>query len=301
MNKPAEPLVSVIINCYNGEEYLRNAIESILSQNYSNLEVIFWDNQSIDNSAQIFLSYKDARFKYYKSKKHTLLYEARDLAIKESSGKYITFLDVDDWWDSEKIYKQVEKLQVSDAVLCYSNYVVVNERKNKKYILYKKTLPEGRITNELLANYVVGILTIMIRRDIYLKMLKGFDKKYHLIGDFDFILRLSNVGVATVINRPLAYYRWHGNNESIKKENLFLEEYREWINENEIVFKKLYPEGWGKFIDQNNYRSCINSIKNNNMENFKKYFHEIPIFNIKKIKLIFLSLLPKSLFLKLRA
>ena len=60
------PLVSVIINCYNGEKYLREAIDSVIAQTYSNWEIIFWDNQSTDSSAEIVKSYNDDRIKYYR-------------------------------------------------------------------------------------------------------------------------------------------------------------------------------------------------------------------------------------------
>ena len=59
MNK--QPLVSIIMNCYNGEKYLAESLESILSQTYQNWELIFWDNLSTDNSKKIFEKYKDNR------------------------------------------------------------------------------------------------------------------------------------------------------------------------------------------------------------------------------------------------
>ena len=94
-----EPLVSVIMNCFNGEEYLREAVNSIIKQNYENWEIIFWDNQSTDKSAEIFKSYKDSRLKYYYAPSHSnILYEARNYALKKPNGDFIAFLDVDDWW-----------------------------------------------------------------------------------------------------------------------------------------------------------------------------------------------------------
>ena len=92
------PLVSVIMNCYNGEKYLTESLSSLLSQNYSNWELIFWDNLSTDNSKKIFKNFNDKRFKYFLADKHTVLYEARNLAIKKTSGDYIAFLDTDDIW-----------------------------------------------------------------------------------------------------------------------------------------------------------------------------------------------------------
>ena len=74
-----QPLVSIIMNCYNGETYLYvKVLKSVLSQTYENWELIFWDNRSVDKSAEIFKSYKDKRFKYYYAPQHTFLYEARN-------------------------------------------------------------------------------------------------------------------------------------------------------------------------------------------------------------------------------
>ena len=103
-----QPLVSIIINCFNGEEYLREALESVISQTYKNWEIIFWDNQSTDKSAEIFKSYQDSRLKYYLASSHTkILYEARNYALKKATGDFIAFLDADDYWLPDKLEKQI--------------------------------------------------------------------------------------------------------------------------------------------------------------------------------------------------
>ena len=84
-----QPLVSIIMNCYNGEVYLKESIESVLSQTYENWELIFWDNKSEDKSEKIFKSYNEKRFKYYYASQHTILYEARNFAIEKISGEFI--------------------------------------------------------------------------------------------------------------------------------------------------------------------------------------------------------------------
>ena len=60
-----KPLVSVIVNCFNGEKYLKEALASVLNQSYENWEIIFWDNRSTDNSKNILNSFKDSRIKYF--------------------------------------------------------------------------------------------------------------------------------------------------------------------------------------------------------------------------------------------
>ena len=83
----SNPLISVIINCYNGEKYLREAIDSVINQTYQNWEIIFWDNQSTDSSKQIVTSYKDNRIHYFCAPTHTSLGEARNLAVEKANGE----------------------------------------------------------------------------------------------------------------------------------------------------------------------------------------------------------------------
>ena len=67
-------LISIIMNCYNGETYLSESIKSVLSQTYKNWELIFWDNQSKDKSSEIFKSYKDIRLRYFYADQETSSY-----------------------------------------------------------------------------------------------------------------------------------------------------------------------------------------------------------------------------------
>jgi glycosyltransferase involved in cell wall biosynthesis len=75
------PLVSVIINFYNGEKFLKESIDSVINQKYKNLEIILWDNHSSDKSSHIVKNYNDSRIKYFYSDINTTLYKARNLAF----------------------------------------------------------------------------------------------------------------------------------------------------------------------------------------------------------------------------
>ncbi|MEO0827014.1 MAG: glycosyltransferase family 2 protein [Cyanobacteria bacterium J06639_16] len=107
MQNESEPLVSVLMNCYNGETYLREAIDCVLAQTYQNWELIFWDNQSTDRSAEIFKSYGDARLKYFRAPEHTELGAARARAFQHLSGEFVAVLDADDLWLPHKLEKQI--------------------------------------------------------------------------------------------------------------------------------------------------------------------------------------------------
>ena len=116
------PLVSVIVNCHNGQKFLKKCIKSILSQTYKKIEIIFWDNLSTDDSKKIIKSFKDNRIKYFKSKKFLSLYSARNQAVKKAKGEFISFLDTDDWWIPSKIKKQISICKKDKNVkFVYSN------------------------------------------------------------------------------------------------------------------------------------------------------------------------------------
>ena len=128
-----QPLVSIIINCYNGEAYLNECIKSVLSQTYNNWEIIFWDNRSEDRSAVIFKSYDDERFKYFYANEHTPLYKARNLAIEKSKGELIAFIDTDDLWVKNKLELQVPLFKDLKISLVYGNlWIIKNNLENKK-------------------------------------------------------------------------------------------------------------------------------------------------------------------------
>ena len=80
-------LVSIIMNCHNGDKYLKEAIQSIINQKYKNWELIFWNNNSKDDSESIFKSFKDKRLRYFYRKKKVSLYISRNAAIKKAKYK----------------------------------------------------------------------------------------------------------------------------------------------------------------------------------------------------------------------
>ena len=144
-------LVSIIVNCYNGEKYILQTLKSILSQEYEKFEVIFIDNCSTDLSAKIYKSVKDKRFRYFKTRKNINLYKARNLALKKCKGEFVAFLDADDWWDKNFLSSRQKFFNSSKEYgFSYSNCYHYYE-KNKKYkIFFKNKIPSGFILNKLL-------------------------------------------------------------------------------------------------------------------------------------------------------
>ena len=228
------PLISIIMNCHNGEVFLKESINSVINQTYKNWELIFWDNFSNDRSKEILLKFSDNRIKYYHAEKFTSLYEARNLAIKKASGEFISFLDTDDWWSPKRLEKQIELFfKDKNLDVVYTNfYLFYNKTKTRK-IVSKKNLPDGKITQKLLINYNIGgILTALCKKKIF--QTKKFIGKYEIIGDFDFFVDVSLSSFFGCIQEPLAYYRIHGSNTSLRKIHLYIQELESWLKNNKI-------------------------------------------------------------------
>lgn len=226
-----EPLVSVMMNCFNGEAFLREAIESVLAQTYTNWEVIFWDNQSSDRSAEIFKSYEDTRLKYFYAPRHTYLYEARGLAYPYVNGELLAFLDVDDRWMPDKLKTQVPLFQNPEVGFSCGNFIVENHKNGKSWNFFKREFPSGRVLPELCKDYFIGLVTLIVRREAIQNFDPIFDPRYHIIGDYDLTFKLAMDWKLATINEPIAYYRLHEHNETSKRASMQVEELECWYHE----------------------------------------------------------------------
>lgn len=230
-----KPIISIIMNCYNGEAFLNEAINSITKQTFENWELIFFDNNSIDKSEKIVKSFKDSRIKYFKSDRLLNLYDARNLAVKKTNGEYISFLDTDDMWTKDKLEKQINFIKKnSNYKILYSNYYVL--KNNEKKIMYKNELPSGFITQKLLDFYGIGINTAFIDKSIFEQY--NFKKDLNIIGDFDFFIHTSKKFEIGYISDPLTFYRIHENSFTKKNYNMYINELSNWIRENEKILLK---------------------------------------------------------------
>jgi len=221
------PLVSVIINCYNGESFLEETIDSVLRQTYENWEIILWDNRSIDDSAGIVKKYTDKRVNYYLSSVHTPLGEARNKAVNYASGEWCAFLDCDDLWTSEKLQKQIDTINNNgNAGLIYGRMSVFSKKDkhssswSNRMISHKNKLtnilPEGDIFHKLLQYNFIPLLTAIFRKDLF-NQVGGISEHMEIAEDYDLFVKLSRVTQACAVDQVVAHYRVHENNLSIDR------------------------------------------------------------------------------------
>ena len=285
------PLVSVILNCHNGKKYINESIRSVLNQSYENWELIIFDNNSNDNTKSEISKFRDKRIRYFRTNKLYNLYHARNLAIKKSKGKLISFIDADDWWLNNKLELQVKLFLNSKKVeVVYSNLFIFNEIKNKYKIFSRKKLYKGKITQPLINDFKMPILTTILKKDIFKS--NQFDKRFNIIGDFDFFVRLSLKKNIISIQEPLAFYRIHSSNLTSKRLDLTIKELEIWLKEKfkNKNYKFFNLKSVCKLIQKLKIRD--NLIKGNKFQAFKELFKK-PYF-ISKFKFIFLIFIPKS-------
>ena len=223
------------MNCFNGEKYLKEALESVIQQTYINWELIFWDNQSTDRSAMIFKSFEDSRMRYFYSDEFTDLGGARAKACNFVKGEYLSILDCDDKWFPNKLEAQLECLINSKCGICISNPIYFNSKKRKN--LYKKKPPEGKVTKKLIENYFVVLPTVLLDMKYVRKLDKFFNKHYSHIADFDLIIRLSTICEFVYCPKTLAGWRIHNTNASFLEKEKFIYEKLKWIKEARLNYK----------------------------------------------------------------
>ena len=292
-------LVSIIINCYNGENFLKEAVDSVIAQIYQKWEIIFWDNQSTDSSAKIFQNYEDARLKYFLAPKHTNLSEARKSAIEQASGEYYAFLDVDDWWDTKKLEKQMSCFNDPDVGLVYGNFWYVDEENGIQYISHRNLLPSGYLTDDLLKNYCVGLLSIIIRKKAYEALNYGFDSSYHIIGDFDITLRISLQWKIDCVQAPIAFFRFHGKNELFSNEEKLVQELEAWRDCMKFEPNFANRKGFKNFIQHIEYLKLNTNLKTRNYQQVLKCINNLGFSKI-QLKIIIKIIIPQTVIQHLK-
>ncbi|MCS3824355.1 glycosyltransferase [Salinibacter ruber] len=212
--------VTVVIPCYNTEKYIRNAIESVLSQSYSSIEIVVIDDGSTDKSAEITRSYeKKVKLVRQKNKGAPA---ARNHGIKVAKGEYIKFLDADDVLVDGCIERQVEQsesLSSDRKAVVFGDAVWVDEGGNHLdgYNDFRSKKPnESTVAHLLHSN---PLTPCPLHRREYLMEVGGFDPSIPTYGEeHDLHIRLALAGVEFIYRPiPVCYYRQHGNTDRLSE------------------------------------------------------------------------------------
>ena len=255
-------LISIIIPIYNAEKYIDRCIESVIQQTYTNMEIICINDGSTDNTLQILnnYAYKDIRIKII-DKKNEGVSSARNYGINVSTGKYIAFVDCDDYIESNTIEYLYDIISQNNIDIVRGNYFVnytdkeVTSNENIE-ILYNKIIEKKMIINEIVPMLMCGEINtypvlLMIKKEILDKTCL-FNIQIHFMEDKIFYIRLFlKANFIYISNKQLYHYVQNENSVTLKpidykrnicdilKVNNIIEEI---LNNNDINYKKEYYE-----------------------------------------------------------
>ena len=201
--------VSVIVPVYNGEKYIREAIDSVLNQSYKDFEVIVIDDGSKDNTLSIIKEY-DGKIRW-KSQENKGQASATNEGVKMAEGEYVAYLDADDVCMPERLEVQVKYLDNHPNVgLVYSGYYQINGAGEVKRIV--KARPHDNFV--LLQTDYIARSTVMHRKNC-LEEVGLFDESISGDDDWDMWIRISEKFGVDHVERPLVKYRLHGEQISL--------------------------------------------------------------------------------------
>lgn len=217
-----EPLISVIMPVYNGGSTIRQAVESVFSQNVS-LELLVIDDGSTDDTTEVLSAYQNRTDFYYLKNQHNIGAAAsRNRGIKEAHGQYIAFLDADDWWENGKLQLQLDILKETGRVLCSTGRELMNHdgTSTGKYIPVKETVSY----RELLKHNSINCSSVLLSRDVAAEFPMEHDDSHEDYLTWLKILR--KYGPAAGINQPLLKYRMSKSSKSGDKKKSAIMTYK---------------------------------------------------------------------------
>ena len=201
------PLVSVIIPVFNGQQYLSEAIDSVLDQTYSNLEIIAVDDGSTDESSRILISY-GSRIRYLHQNNQGTA-SARNSGVHSANGSILAFLDQDDLWVRDKLKRQVEILKESAATQVVFGMV--------QQFISPEMSPAFRARIRCPAQAVSGYLpsVMLIRKEAFLEI-GYFNSKWRLGEWADWYMRCTRSNLPKeIVPAVVAKRRLHSNNKGL--------------------------------------------------------------------------------------
>ncbi len=242
------PLISVVIPTYNREKVLKSAMESVLNQSYTNLELIIADDCSTDQTEALVrdMMRTDERIKYIRSEKNLGAGGARNMGASIARGAYIAFNDSDDLWFREKLQKQLEIFKLHEEEnpgMVFHAFLVADQNQNVTLMPFEN-IPEGfekeSMMLHLLRDPMAGTPAMMLTMEAW-KESGGFNENLKCLEDYEFSLRIAEKNKMYYFHEPLFVTGYSAGSvnqnwkEGIKTYFYILEEFADWYRANEFL------------------------------------------------------------------
>jgi len=215
------PEVSIITPVYNSSKFLQETIDSVLSQTFQDWEWLVTDDCSQDNSVEILNNQNDSRIKVFKTEKNGGAGHARNISLQNATGRFITFLDADDFWEQEFLEEMVSFMKKEKAELAYSNYARCDENLTPKIEDFKADKEVS--FNNLLKTCRLSLLSSMYDSQRVGKEYfpEGSKREDHVM----WLNLLKKIPAGKPLPKTMAKYRMHASSISRKKTNIMKDQY----------------------------------------------------------------------------
>lgn len=206
-NAPTDLTVSVVMPCYNAAPYIAQAIDSVLAQSHSHVELIVVDDGSTDSSLNIIEGYGNDLILIRQANSGPS--RARNRGILAASGRYLAFLDADDYWHPQFLQRLLGTLRGSDAVLVYCGWQIVDADGTVRAPFIPPDYENADKAIALLRNASLWPIHGMLTYRQAVIDIGMFDERLPACEDYDLWLRLTMERPIIRVPESLAYYRWH--------------------------------------------------------------------------------------------
>lgn len=232
-------LVSVIITTYNRKiKYIKRAVDSVLRQTYSNIEIIIVDdNVDINYRVEVQHYCRNKGIKYIMTSGKKGANYGRNLGAINSKGDYLAFLDDDDRWLPNKIELQLKCFNNPKIGMVYSNGYVINKKTKILYTDKNHFINTSNIYYLLIYNYVGPTVTALIKRNCFFEV-GMFDENLHAKQDYDLWIRLCEKYILIGINIPLYYYYQHKTMQITKNYKMIFYSYNYLFKKYSYYYKR---------------------------------------------------------------
>jgi len=278
------PKVSILMNCFNGAQFLKESLDSVYAQTYSDWEIIFVDNCSTDESANIAKSY-GKRVKYYKTDSNMPLGAARNFGVQFCS-EYISVLDTDDIWLPNALQVLYDAITSENFALAYGNQRLIDKHgDNVGKIRNLYSDKKGSFFPRLLMQFDIPLVASMINKNKMLDLGLNFDKSIFGSEEYCLFVQMAVNGKFIAISDFIVKYRVHNSLTSKLDDKIYKERFYtlDIIKEKNPNIEEKYPNEFNEayargsyykaqyFMSKNKQLKAFNSLKNYMFVD-KKYF-----------------------------
>lgn len=224
-----EGLVTILFTCYNHIDFIKDAWQSILSQTYTNWEVIALDDGSKDGTREWLQSLEHPQLKVVLNETNLGTYGTLNRGLSEAKGEFIAVFNDDDLWAPEKLESQVNLLlQKPEVGLVHTNGHFIDGKGSRIEgeplgFKFPKTETGDIFLDLVYANKIIAS-AVLARRACFAK--GGFDTSFFGSGDWDMWLRITKDWQAGFVDKPQTFYRVHGANASHKLQRIWEDDYK---------------------------------------------------------------------------